>query len=339
VARALGLEHSIVDADVDRYPEFLGTQLTWEHLAGGLQILYDWGLIPILQRFSGGLATGFFTDAVVGGGAQYRFRAPQGPPSYDGTFAAENAWGLAPRVVKRLLRKDDARELVNDELSRYRDEFDELPGSDLQRSWLLDLRRRQRFHTGRLLWSLSFGAWPMTPMLDRQVLRVAASIQPGTMADRAAQRGIMTRRFPRLARLPIDRNSGDTTPLAPSLRWRATRAARNALAGAHLVRRKVMRHEELFYFRVLDFNSAGWRAIRKLADERKDGVGNLLRVEALDEVLPPWDASTRLQWPLVGSAGLKMLAGMILWLGETGVPAGGEGLAGTGMPVPAGSGS
>src|SRR6185503_4947359 len=88
-------------------------------------------------------------------------------------------------------------------------------------AWRYDLAHGQRYHVGATVWRLSFGAWPVVPMLDRAVAAIAAGIPASSLADRAAQLALVRTRLPELASLPLDRSdlmSDEPQYLEPDVR-------------------------------------------------------------------------------------------------------------------------
>src|SRR5256885_1776663 len=136
-------------------------------------------------------------------------------------------------------------------------------------------------HSGLGSWRLCFGAWPVLPVQDRVVLETAGGMPAATLDRRRAEDEVLRRRFPDLARLPLDRNSSNLEPLIPSAWWRVRRGVRDRvaavvrLAGRASARPGARRVERRRYVRVYDLNGPGWRAVRRQAEpyrERLAGV-------------------------------------------------------------------
>jgi asparagine synthase (glutamine-hydrolysing) len=161
---------------------------------------------------------------------------------------------------------------------------------------------------------MSLGAWPAVPMLDRGFADYCAGLPLSTVRARRAEDALLRRRFPRLARLPLDRNSDDTDPVVPSLGQRARRLGRRLMrpapapAPAHAERRR--------YYRLYDVNGGMWQAVRRLAEPHRAKTADVLNREELDALLPPPDARIELRDPITDSNGLKALIGLLIWWAE-----------------------
>jgi hypothetical protein len=150
-------------------------------------------------------------------------------------------------------------------------------------------------------------------VLDRRFLATVAGVPQSTLGERKAEQDIIRRRFPALARLPLDRNSDDPLPLTPSLgyllgralRWRIRPRARGGRWAEHLP-----------YYRESDFNGDAWRVVRAEADRCRDAVDGLLDRAALDRLLPPAHVRPEFKDAIIHSSGLKLLVGTILWASE-----------------------
>jgi asparagine synthase (glutamine-hydrolysing) len=135
------------------------------------------------------------------------------------------------------------------------------------------------------------------------------------MNGRRLEHEILKRWYPELARLPLDRNSFDTTPLLPrtvdvvrgalSARVR-TLAERLGLAGG----------ERRYYYRTFDFNGPHWRAVRRAAEPYRENAYALFDRATFDELVPPPEARWDAGHGVFGSAGSKMLIAVAVWLGD-----------------------
>ena len=126
----------------------------------------------------------------------------------------------------------------------------------------------------------------------------------------------MVKRFSSLAAQPLDRNSYDMRPLLPTLshelkyaahlRWR-----RLAHRARGILRRR--ERERIYYRRVFDPNSPGWRAVRILAEPRRAKIPDVLRRDAVDACLPPPEREIITDGPIRSTSGAKILLGLALW--------------------------
>jgi asparagine synthase (glutamine-hydrolysing) len=149
------------------------------------------------------------------------------------------------------------------------------------------------------------------PILDRTVLEVMSSLSPSSLVSRRAQDEILRRRFPDLARLPLDRNSVDTLPLQPSIGQRILHRVRRAVEP---IRRHVpLTLERRYYHRMYDLNGPGWVAVRRLAEPHRERLSGLFDMDVLRKLVPPPDTPIVVQNTIGDTFGTKMLLGLMLW--------------------------
>lgn len=142
-----------------------------------------------------------------------------------------------------------------------------------------------------------------------------------TLLNRRIERDLLCRRFPALAKLPLDRNSMDMSPLLLGPRevvmaWlkRLTRYPR---------RRRQLRKwlgipdiERLYYYRIHDLNNPGWAALRREAEPHRKKAETVLDPATLRELLPPPDIPIHLPDGIIDGANRKVLLGFLLWAGR-----------------------
>ena len=185
-----------------------------------------------------------------------------------------------------------------------------------RRAWSFSLYHRQRFHIGSEAWRLTFAGWPAVLAADQALLEIGGSLPPATAADRRAQLELLRTRFPELAELPLDRNSADTTPIQPGLRWLLSRRFRRPLqrlqgklelapGGRRLERRR--------YYRIFDINNAGWMALRREAETSRELAYAFFEKPAFDRLLPPPDVRIVSRDGIADVAGIKTVIGFMLW--------------------------
>jgi asparagine synthase (glutamine-hydrolysing) len=136
-------------------------------------------------------------------------------------------------------------------------------------------------------WRLSFGAWPVLPILDRELMETMLALPRATMASRQLADGVMRREFPALARLPLDRNAHDVRPLVPSLGWKLRQALGRRLPSvAPAILRQAGDAERRYYVRIYDFDNAGWRAVRGAAEHGRDRLAERFDPAAIATIVP-----------------------------------------------------
>jgi asparagine synthase (glutamine-hydrolysing) len=310
VARALGMPQLTTELDTSRYEEYARIHTTWDHCAAGSSLLMDWGLAEHMSAVPGSCVTGLGLDWVLGG------HAPTVPNlSFEKFFAYQNVWGLAPPVLRSLLRRDVFGDLVFETMTRIEAAYCSYSDTEWRRAWSFSLRHRNRFHIGSEAWRISFGAWPIVPAGDAALIELGGALPPASAADRRAQYELLKTRFPKLAALPLDRNSPDMTPLSPGLGWLLSRplidpairvrdAVKRRLGGATERRR---------YYRIFDINSPGWTKIRRLAEPYRTLGYEFFEAKALDELWPPPDIPVVYRDGITDVASIKTILGFLIW--------------------------
>lgn len=211
------------------------------------------------------IVTGYLLDPVLGGSHMaWSTDLSTGQRGFPVLLRRLNRWGMPLDMLRGVLRSD-GRDQLEELLAACEETYLACGASDPQRVWHYDLRHRQRHYIGIIPKAFCDSAWPVIPAADRRLLALCASVQPALLANRRLQDEVLRQRWPGLARLPVDRATGDITPLTPSLRWELSTAIRKRLPWP---RRHVA--GELYYARLLSVNSAGWKALR--AQARATGV-------------------------------------------------------------------
>jgi asparagine synthase (glutamine-hydrolysing) len=190
-------------------------------------------------------------------------------------------------VLRSLVRTESLRKLVDDVEGVIRNRFDSICSDPAERSWRWRTATYKRFHAGAVPWRLSFGAWPVLPILDRELMETMLALPRAMMASRQLADGVMRREFPALARLPLDRNAHDVRPLAPSLGWKLRQAlGRRLPAVAPAILRQAADAERRYYVRIYDFDNAGWRAVRGAAEQGRDRLAEWFDPAAIATIVP-----------------------------------------------------
>jgi asparagine synthase (glutamine-hydrolysing) len=313
VARTLGYNQRKVEIAYASYPELVELAVTWEHLANGFSQVVEWGIVPYARELPSPTVTGHVMDSIIGPHLLFRRGPTPSGPSFDSVFGYYNSWGIGVDRLTKLLRPEVFEGIVPAVIARLRKRFDDYAELSSQRAWCFQLHHRARFHVGSAAWRLAFATWPLLPAVSGDVLEVAGGMPPATLANRRAQKALLCARFPELAALPIDRNSDDTRPLQPRLRWLMADYVRGRVPRLPWVGGKAARLERRRFYRTLDINNDGWRAVRRAAEPHRRNVYDLFNAEALDALLPPPDAPIVLRDNIIDGAGLKQLLGFLLW--------------------------
>jgi hypothetical protein len=117
------------------------------------------------------------------------------------------------------------------------------------------------------------------PYADAGVLAVSMGLPITAFRDRKLQRALLCRRFPALARLPIDTGTPFTRPLMPSLRDRVRHLGL-------LVYHGLSRRQRHYYRSVFDLDGDGWRAVRAEAETSRARAEAVLDPATLRGLLP-----------------------------------------------------
>jgi hypothetical protein len=71
--------------------------------------------------------------------------------------------------------------------------------------------------------------------------------------------------------------------------------------------------ERRYYYRIYDFNSPGWVAVRNRAEPYRSRTFDFFQRDVLQELLPGSNVSLRFRDGIIDASGLKMLTGFFLW--------------------------
>lgn len=278
VARALHVPQRTGEIQYDDFPAYADRVVTWEHLSGGMSSMHTWGTWDALGSTDGALMNGYLFE--LRGYALL-------PPAREEMLAWSYKRATSPEVLRSFVRTESLRELVDDVAGVIRNRFDSICNDPAERSWRWRTATYKRFHAGAVPWRLSFGAWPVMPILDRALLETMLALPRDTMASRQLADGVMRRDFPALARLPLDRNAHDVTPLVSSLGWRIRQAlGRRLPALAPSILRRAGDTERRYYVRLYDFDNDGWRAVRTAAERGRDQLGEWFDPGELAKIVP-----------------------------------------------------
>jgi asparagine synthase (glutamine-hydrolysing) len=309
VADSLGIPHHLLLQPGDPL-ELAHLAVDWEHLAGGFANFTGWRILLAQAPFPPRMVTGHFLDRIMGGPKCEPCNATwmSSMSSFDREFPAFNRWGVPVPLLQRLVRSNTFQHSVSVLMSELRDEYEKSAFYDFHRLWLFDINHRQRFHVARCMWPLGFCSWPL-PMLDQEFLNAAGGMPPATISERRAQCALLTYRFPQLAALPLDNNSGDPWPLQPKLRTLIGKAIKARLPKLP----RGLRRERRTWYHIYNFNNPEWKAIRRHADQYRQELDDILDHGVLNEVLPPPEVDVKFNDAISETVGMKLLIGFMIW--------------------------
>ena len=313
VARHLGLPHRLVPHSAGTFGTF-ERQLWWEGLACVPSAGASEGIVGAARTGLRHLVAGYGGDPILGAvTAPNAFDRDARAASFEHYVKPLNAWGVPLDVLPRLLRRDVFGDSVQVVLEQLREDYTNVAGAHLERSWLCNMQLRERFAMGRMWGRLAFFGWPRAPHLDRGLLRVVAGVPMPVLADRRVEKQVLERFHTGLARLPLDRNAPDVTPLLPGI-GDLVRAGIDRRIRRLRQRLGIPRPERRYYHRVLDYNGGGWRLARRGAEPDRERAYALFDRETFDRLVPPPDAFWQPTGLIEGAAGAKLLTSVGVWL-------------------------
>jgi asparagine synthase (glutamine-hydrolysing) len=316
VARALRFPQEQVDIAPAEYPAAADRMARWEHVESGFHYCDPWALPGRMGPAPGALVSGLVMDAILGGSHIAWAHEPRtGALGFEPFFARANRLAFAPAAVEALLADGRGRDVVGSVLGEIRSTFEGLADSPARRAWCFDLYHRQRFYVGRAAWAWSFGAWPILPAVDRELLETCAALPAASLADRRLQDAILGEELPALAELPLDRNGFDSSPLRPRLRDLVLDHVRRRVRSLGLLRAPTLERdwERLYFFRTFAIQSRGWSTVRAHAEPHRERLHSVLAAAPLGRALPGPDAVIATDDMILDSARPKLLLGLILW--------------------------
>lgn len=308
VARSCGFPHHLTTRT--GLPRGLESAIRWDGLThapgsgGGGQRLSIRG-----DR----IVNGHLMDSIMGGSHVLAgYDVATRTTGFDTFLQHISRYGVSPADLGRLLRREvfgDALEVVTD---RIRDEYLNAGDSGLERAWRFDIHHRQRLHVGHALWRLAFSDWPSTPGLDQEVIAAVAGVPLPVVSERRLQLGLLVKKFPRLASLPIDRDSDDTRAHDPRLRDLVVQEIKGRLqrAGQKVLPGRRTTPERRYYHRVFDLDGPGWRAIRSELEPHRELANELFHRAVFSTLVP----AAGVHWmgnAMTGASGIRTLLGML----------------------------
>lgn len=284
VARTLKLPQDIVPVRADNYLHYALKESKWKHLANGFNTLMFHEPLPESAASLRGMLSGYAKEAIVAG--DHIVWAGDDPErmSFDNFFRVMNRWALNPGDVKELLRELIEPGAVDALVDELRQAYDAPQCPEFQKAYLFGHFHRGRFHTSAVLGLHSHWPWPIVPYLDTRMLDLIGGMPYEHMRHRRMQYHMLRVRFPELARLPLDRNGFNTRPVLPRFNRYAEYAWHKLLSSGRGAVSRV--RDGRFYYRVMDFNSAGWRLVRAAAEKHRTQAALHLNAATLARLLP-----------------------------------------------------
>ena len=307
VGSALGLAHHAIDDSATAPVESAVTKARWEHMANGFYRGTRWGMPVELAELPQPILGGYAMDFIAGPKRMQAARiARSGGDPFARQFERQSRWGIGIDNIDPLLKTSGLTSQLRDSL---RETYYSNSPHPAKTQWAHSVRHRARYHLGSIAWQIAMVSWPAFPVLDRELLALLGAMPMAAMSNRRLETDILLGRFPVLASLPLDRNSHDTQPINPRLKYLLTDA---------LVRRLPWRPvpDVLYYSRLADFNGPSWTAVRREAESYRGLVEEFVDPELLTRLLPGPDRKVEVRDPIIESNGQRLLLGLILWTRE-----------------------
>lgn len=305
VAQALRAHHRVADLAPRDIAIGASLQASWEQLASGFSTVYTWAALPLLREMPPYVLCGHLREIREGA-------LSKALPGEDVGIVSFRR-GLAPDVMHRLLRPE-YRWHIEEATTAMRAAYATASPREEERPWRYGLAHDARAHAGGVAWRYAFASWPVLPMLDQRVLATLASLPSSSLNHRRAQDAILVRRFPDLARVPLDRNTHSTLSLVPTPTERLLDLARGHMAKWRA--RWDRNFEPRYYHRLYDFNGPVWMSIRHRAEPAREHLATIFDMTQLSALVPPPPVHVRVTHPIADTFGRKLLIGLMFWSAE-----------------------
>lgn len=313
VARTLGWEFQLVEPSTEQCIQDALLQSRLEFGSSVLQSSVWWEGARQSALWGRWLVSGLMGDATVGAALTgVGWVNGNDAPAFETTLAGLRATGLPLDSVKLLLQDHGGNETIEQAMAGLHSLWDGLPGPVAARAMHFGLALRGRFNPAPVSWIYSCAAGTSLPLATNGVMAVIESIEPKATLGRVLQKKLVIEKFPALARLPIDRNTLDDSPLIPSMRSRL-----RDLFRPWRLRMIEQRFglERRFYHRVMHPDNGLWRELRQIADRAHGGP---LDRELIRSLLPAPDAAFPLPPdPFAGMMGRRALIQLLIATAET----------------------
>jgi hypothetical protein len=286
---------------------------------GNASGLHTWGIGELFGPDVDAVVSGYDLELACGGvHLAWAGAEEDGLPSWQGLrrTIAEHALGVT--ALDRLIRDPELSDAVHAAETGLEARFLSYGETDEARARGFIWEHWARHHPGAIPWRLSFSAWPVLPVLDRELLALGARLPAAATIARGAQDAVLRRYHPKLSRVPLVRTSGTHEPLDPGPGWAVARAVDRLRTEAlyRVPRGGRPAPERRYYRRMYDLDNDGWVGVRRAAEPFRDRLHDLFDADALADLLPPPDRPLRLERPIAHGYGRKTLLGLMLWAGR-----------------------
>jgi asparagine synthase (glutamine-hydrolysing) len=314
VARRLGLDLDVRPIPLGRYGELALRHVYREAVHAPLAGMHNLGIPDLVGPGDSALVAGHLLEVVlIGRWAEHRWatQGERGLPSRKQFWTSLQSGAIPEPDLARLVRDRALKEAL-------RGTRDGIDRRIREASFLDDVRRFLvrhwcRAHPGGALWRFAGSAWPVTPVLDQEVMAAGARVAAAHPHGREAHDLLLTRHFPGLTRAPLVRGDGTLDPIRPDVSWKVREFARRWAMRRGLAPDGPQWHRRR-YRRIYDFDNEGWRAVRRRAEPARDELLRWFHRESLVAYLPPPQENTHVDCPITDSYGRKLLTSLALWI-------------------------
>ncbi|HMP88955.1 MAG TPA: asparagine synthase C-terminal domain-containing protein [Kiritimatiellia bacterium] len=254
------------------------------------------------------VTAGYCLDCLMQSTHYYESRLSR-PYSEKGVIELYGRWGFSSEIVERLIPGATTREAIQKVRDHQHAFFEFRQSTDLLETALLyEYYFRQRHHIAGMLWRLSFGSWPVVPALDAPLSEMIMSVSSENRTFRKIEKDILCRRFPHLARVPLDGNDASPKSLLPNHWWNKLADRARGWEPAEVP--PVTGRQQLRYYRTLDINNPAWRKVRGEIESLRVHLHDIFDPVTLSELWPGPEANVAMQRPIPESAIRKTLLGL-----------------------------
>jgi asparagine synthase (glutamine-hydrolysing) len=310
VAKTLGFEHRSWDITPAQYPHYADLSVRWEHLASGPNGIngMGWTVAELPFALPDRLILGLAVDHILSG-------ALVKEPVFETAVKKTNgAVGLPLDTLPQLLKANAFAGVLPHTLDTLKHCFETYSDLPALRNWCFKLYHSSRYVLGGLAWRMSFKSWPILPVLDQHLLAIAAALPISTKQNRRLHKALVASQFPHLARLPLDRNSFDISPLIPP-NAAPLPTTLNTLRRLSWKVQKKLGYDRRFYYRIHNINNAGWRQIRHQAEAHRAMIDPYFDRATFDQLLPAAHQPIALgNQPMNQSFRTELLLTLLLWM-------------------------
>lgn len=327
LSRELGWQHESHEPDFSCFDWYAMLKLQHEHLAYGFNTPCFMQMVSKLQKSGPIHFSGVHGTASTGAASLLSIERFDPKFSFEACNRSFNLRGFEESAIRKLVPAAILKDGIERALAALRQIYDRCEGLPYQKAWLYDLLGIDRLRVGFIPRMLTFGSWPSVPYADRDLLEAIAQLPYESIRSRRLETEMVCTYFPRLAALPLDRNSFDLSPVFGLKRllrgWQSNSKLAPLILSRH-VQAKIMKpietfgakltgREKRFYYRTFDLNNEGWKTVKKISDGCRDSLSTFLVSSAVDSYLPAVGVVSQTKDGITAANKAKILMGLSIW--------------------------